>query len=894
MNRGKGTGPSRSRTRRKVVEVALLFERAGGAPSPSERGSFGRARIEAWFASRGWEPWPFQRDAWDAYAAGKSGLIQVATGAGKTFAAYLGPLAALMDEARGESDGARARGISGLRLLYITPLRAVTRDIEKALKEPVGDLCPSILVESRTGDTKASVRAKQKDRLPNVLVTTPESLTLLLTRENSAEMFTGLRAIIVDEWHELIAGKRGTQTELALARLRRFAPGVRTWAMSATLPNMDEAARAVVGTGEEPTIVRGEMERAVVVDAVVPSGGSDKTRLPWAGHLGLSMLPEVVKELDPERTPTILFTNTRSQAERWFHALAVVKPEWVPLIALHHGSIEREERERVEGGLKSGEVRLVVATSSLDLGVDFSPVERVFQIGSPKGVARLVQRAGRSSHRPKAACRVTCVPTHALELIEIAAVKRCIAAGEVEERRGVRQPLDVLAQHLVTCALGGGFVVDELYDEVRTAWAYRDLTRQEFDWALALVEHGGSTLSAYPDYHRVKLVEGRYRVPEKRLAQLHRLNVGTITADSTVDVRFVGGRSLGRIEENFIGALRENEKFVFAGKVVRFVGLADMVAYVRPATGKSNHTPSWYGTRLPISESLAQSIRETLERCRDGHYGTPELDAAREIVETQVRHSLVPSAHETLIELCKTREGWHLFMFPFEGRLVHGGLAALLALRLSRVQKATFSIAVSDYGIEILCADEFPFRQCLTPTLFSRERLLEDALESVNVSALAKLQFREVARVANLVFQTYPGTAKNARQLQASTSLIFDVLTQFDPENLLLHQARREVLERQYEESRLAKTLARMERGPLRIVETARPTPLSFPIVVERLAANSVSSETLADRVRKMREAWAEPQGEVRSTDGNEIEVNPRNPSRSPASRKRGENRAGV
>jgi ATP-dependent Lhr-like helicase len=841
----------------------------------------GRDRIDQWLASRGWRAWPFQEQAWDAYAAGQSGLIQVATGAGKTYGAYLGPLAELIDEIaecgipiadsepRSKSEIRNPKSaIQGLRILFITPLRAVSRDIELALKAPVRDLKLPITIESRTGDTAASIRARQKDRLPNVLITTPESLTLLLTRENAQQLFAGLRCVIVDEWHELLCTKRGTQTELALARLRRFAPSTRTWAMSATISNLEEAANAAVGTlggsavpaescvspavsAGPPIIIRGKMDRPVIVDSVLPK---DLRRLPWAGHMGLVMLPDVVASLDPA-VSTLVFTNTRSQAERWYHAILVTRPEWAPIMALHHGSIDKKERERVEAGLKSGELRIVVATSSLDLGVDFSPVERVFQIGSPKGIARVAQRAGRSSHRPFAPCRITCVPTHALELFEIAAARQALDAGQIEPRLPAPKPLDVLAQHIVTCALGGGFEADDLYHEVTQAWSYRDLTRQEFEWALSLVREGGGTLAAYPDYHRVTHDGSRYRVNKPKIAQLHRLNIGTITADTTLDIRYVRGRSLGRIEEGFIAHLHEGQEFVFAGKTLRFAYLKDLVAYVRPGKGRTSYTPIWSGIKLPISESLAGSIRWALERSSRGDDDSVELKAARPLADVQSRLSHIPAHDEVLAEICRSREGTHLFLFPFEGRLVNAGIASVLALRLTRLRKASFSVLVNDYGMEVMCADAFPFRELLTPDLFTRENLAQDTLESVNITQLAKLQFREIARVAGLVFQTYPGARKSGRQFQAGSSLIFDVLQDFDPGNLLLHQARREVMDRHFEHSRLAKTLDRIATSKIVVTEPERFTPLAFPILIER-HAQKLTSETILERVEKMRKQW--------------------------------------
>jgi ATP-dependent Lhr-like helicase len=823
---------------------AGVAQRDAGAAS-------GLASLRAWLAERGWTPFPFQEQAWAAHQRRESGLINVPTGAGKTYAAYLGPLADLIEERQ-------VGAVTGLRILFITPLRAVSRDIEKALKAPVADLGIKIKVESRTGDTSSSIRARQKKELPQVLITTPESLSLLLSQDNAAALFAGLRSIIVDEWHELLATKRGTQTELALARLRRLAPGLRTWALSATLANLDEAAGAVVGAGPPPpapSIIRARIDRPVVIETVIADPAD---RIPWAGHMGLSMLPDLLRVLDPERA-TLIFTNTRAQAELWYQAIRYSKPEWAPIMGLHHGSIDRDDRERIERGLKTGTVRLVVCTSSLDLGVDFAPVERVVQIGSPKGVARLLQRAGRSGHRPGETAHIICLPTHGMELVEVAAVRRAIAEGEIEPRLPLRKPLDVLAQHLVTCALGGGFEADAMYDEVRSAWTYRDLAREEFDWALSLVREGGGTLKAYPEFNKVRLVDGLYRVPERRVAQLHRLNVGTITGDATMHLRYASGRNLGSIEEYFIAQLSPGDRFFFSGRVLEFVRATDMDAIVRPARGKTSFTPHWSGTKLPISESLSEEMRRVIGSVHPGARPRErELAAIMPLLEIQARWSRLPREDQVLIELTRTREGNHLFVFPFEGRLVHGGLAALIALRLSRTTPATFSMAVSDYGLEVLTSERFDFEPHLGPALFSEENLAHDALESANVSALARRQFREIARIAGLVFPSYPGARKSARQLQVSSSLLFDVFSEFDPANLLLEQARREVLERQFEQSRLGRTLRRLRESERVIVRTERPTPFSFPLVLERLGSNTnaMSSEKLEDRIERMRREW--------------------------------------
>ena len=786
---------------------------------------------EQWFAGRGWTPHAFQREAWRAYAAGESGLVHVPTGSGKTYAAFLG---ALEDLAANPSAGAA--------VVYVSPLRAVARDIEHALRAPVDECGLAVTVGSRTGDTDARERARQREALPQVLVTTPESLTLLLANERAGELLGGMRAVIVDEWHELLASKRGVQVELALARLRRIAPAMRTWGLSATLRNVDDAARILCGVGSAPRVVHAEIAREIRVGSLLPDSVA---RFPWAGHLGLTMLKPLVSWLDPA-VSTLVFTNTRSQAERWHAAISWERPEWREVLAIHHGSLERDERERVEAGLKDGSIRIVVATSSLDLGVDFSPVERVVQIGSPKGIARLIQRAGRSGHRPGAGCEVLCVPTHALELVEIASARDAVARREIEERHGWRAPLDCLVQHLVTRALGGGFEADALFDEIRTTACFQSLTRAEFDWCLELALTGGRTLASYPQYHRnARGDDGRFAIATRKAAQLHRLNIGTISADATISVAFVGGRRIGSIEEGFIARLEEGDAFHFAGQVVELVRVRDMTAWVRRAS-RADLVPRWNGSRFPLSTALSAAVRRTLDEARRGEFREPEVRLAAPVLREQAELSALPRPDETLVELCTTDEGSHFFIYPFAGRLVHEGLAVLLALRMARIRPTTFAISMNDYGIELMAERGFGFEALLGRGLFGREGLAADLLEAVNLGELSRRQFRDIARVAGLVFQKYPGAERSGRQVQAGAGLIFDVLREFDPANLLLRQSEQEVIERQFEGGRLAATLDVLERGPLLVTRPPRPTPLGLPLVADRLGTTLSTEGVLA------------------------------------------------
>ena len=805
------------------------------------------------FQQQGWHPFPFQEEVLNAYAAGESGLVHAATGTGKTLAAYLG---AVNEWAAAYPDAAATDEPEGLTVLWITPLRALAADTEGALREPVEALGLPWRVERRTGDTSASVRKRQKEQLPTVLVTTPESLTLLLTRPRFREQTADLRLVVCDEWHELLGSKRGTQAELALARLRRWHPHLRTWGLSATLGNLDEALAALCGSGGEAPprrLVRGHVEKQLVIDSLIPD---EIERFPWAGHIGLKLVPEVVEVLS-EASSTLLFVNSRAQAERWYQALLQAKPEWAGALALHHGSLARGARRFVEKGLKEGRLRAVVCTSSLDLGVDFPPVDRVLQLGSPKGIARLLQRAGRSGHRPGVASRATVIPTHAFELVEAAAAREAAAAGRIEPRHPVEQPLDLLAQHLITCALGEPFDPDELYAEIRTAYAYRDLTRSDFDWALDFAATGGPALHAYDDFQRLALHDGRYAVPTDAVARRHRMNIGTVVGGGQVQVQYVRGQKLGLIDEGFLTRLDPGDTFFFAGKALELVRVRDMVAQVKRAKTKQARVPNFSGGRLALSTELGAAVRRKLSEAASidrkeasGEILEPEMEAVAPLFAVQQRWSRLPAEDGLLIERTRTRDGVHLFVFPFEGRAAHEGLAALVAYRLARHAPISFSISLTDYGFELVSRDEPPLEQALAAGLFDAAHLDRDLDAAINEAELEKRQFREIARIAGLVQSGMPGAERGARQLQASAGLLYDVFRRHDPDNLLLAQARREVRERELQTDRIRAALDRIAAGEIVVVDTPKVTPLAFPILAERLRAR-ISSETVADRIRK-------------------------------------------
>jgi ATP-dependent Lhr-like helicase len=806
-----------------------------------------------WFAERGWKPFPFQKEVWAAVARGESGLLHASTGAGKTYSVWF---AALNQFARPAAEPTelkprkRKPTAAPLSVLWITPMRALAADTARALEGPIQDLQIPWSVGLRTGDTSSSERAKQGRRLPSALITTPESLTLLLTRADAQATMSTLKMVVVDEWHELIGNKRGIQLQLALARLRQWNPQLVIWGLSATLGNQQHAQQVLVG--DHGTTVHGKVVKKLIVDTLLPPSIE---RFPWAGHMGLRMLPQVLAEVDSSSS-CLLFTNTRAQSEIWYQALLEARPDWAGLIALHHGSLSREVRDWVERALKEGHLKAVVCTSSLDLGVDFLPVERVLQIGSAKGVARLMQRAGRSGHAPGRPSRVTLVPTHSLELVEAAAARDAVDARLIEPRESPHKPLDVLVQHLVSMALGGGFTPDALLAEVRTAWAYRELTDDEWEWALAFVRYGGLSLTAYPDYRRVEPDEdGIWRVPDARLARRHRMSVGTIVSEASINVKYWskggGGGSLGSVEEGFIARLKPGDGFLFSGRLLELVRVENMTAYVKRATTKKAAVPRWNGGRMPLSNELADAVVEKFDAAARGDFSSPEMHVVSPLLEVQRQWSALPRKDTLLAEVLKSREGWHLFIYPFAGRHVHLGLASLLAWRLSRHTPLTFSIAVNDYGFELLSATAIDWHERLTTQLFSSDELLADIIASLNAGELALRRFREIARIAGLVFSGYPGAPKSNRQLQASSGLFFEVFKQYDAGNLLLTQAQEEVLRQELDVARLEQTLNRINNRTLDLHVIKRPTPMAFPLLVERMR-ESLSTEKLSDRIARM------------------------------------------
>lgn len=886
------------------VEASIGSREQGRGPSKQGIG-VSRKLLQNWYESQSWRPYAFQKHVWKSYLDGDSGLLHSATGSGKTLSVWLGPviewLAEQVDvlqlndesfrELRTQRDRteqlstwlnrlpsietlkeqrrtSRSRQlVEPIRVLWLTPLRALATDTAHSLNDPIQALNLPWTIETRTGDTASHIKQRQNKQLPTALVTTPESLMLLLSQRDAKARFRSLRCIIVDEWHELLGSKRGLQTELALARLRNWFPRIRTWGLSATLGNIGDAAETLMGSPNNDDasndcetqplpkrrrhfqIIEGSKAKRYEVETLIPK---TMERFPWAGHLGLKLLKDVIERIEKSQS-CLVFTNTRSQTESWYQAILHSRPDWAGIIALHHGSLDRSNRDWVENQLRAGKLKCVVCTSTLDLGVDFSPVELVIQIGSPKGIARLIQRAGRSGHSLGRTSRVLCVPTHALELIEFAAARNAMRAGVMEQRAQQSVALDVLIQHAVTIATAEGFQPESLFDEVKMATSYQDLDRKTWDWILGFITTGGDALKAYPDYQRVTVEENNlYRVTDPKKVRQHRMSMGTIVSDGMLTVQFMKGRRLGQIEESFLAKLNPGDTFIFGGKLVLLVRIHESTVWVRAAKSKSNaKIPRWLGGRMPLSTELADAVRDCLDQAAQGVFQENELQANRELLELQHAWSAVPRKEEFLIEQIKTREGHHTFFYPFAGRLVHEGLAALFAFRFAQREPTTFSMSVNDYGFELLSQNKPSLLPNVIRDLLSLEKLEEDIQQCLNQSELAKRQFREIAAISGLVFTGYPGSRKTAKQLQASSGLLFDVFREYDAGNPLLWQAHQEVLEKHLEHQRLVKTLIRLQEQALLTKQPQRLTPLCFPLLVDRMRAR-LSSETLANRIERM------------------------------------------
>ncbi|AZI54842.1 ligase-associated DNA damage response DEXH box helicase [Epilithonimonas vandammei] len=795
--------------------------------------------IQNWMMEKSISPFKFQVQTWQKFGSGYSGMVVAPTGFGKTFSVFL----ALISDFLNHPENYKI----GLKMIWITPLRSLSKDIAKAMQEAIDEIGLDWAVGVRNGDTDPKVRQQQVKNMPEILVATPESLQLLLGQKNHQRFFKNLQTIVVDEWHELLGSKRGVLVELGISQLRKYVPKLKIWGITATIGNLDEAMEVLIPYPIKKTKVTAKEHKKIEILPVFPD---EVEILPWAGHLGQKLADKVVPIILNSKS-TIVFTNTRSQSEMWYQLLLNVHPDFAGQIAIHHSSIDSELRNWIEENLSSGKLKAVVSTSSLDLGIDFKPVDTVIQIGSAKGVARFLQRAGRSGHSPFETSKIYCVPTHSLELIEVAALKEAIKQNVIEPREPQVLCFDVLVQFLMTLAIGDGFYPEETYERIKQVYTFQEITDEEWKSIIEFLTIGGSALKSYEEYHKVVVMEdGLHKVTSRRIAMLHRMNMGAIVSDAMLKVKFISGGYIGMVEEYFISRLKKEEKFILAGRVLEVAMIKDMTVFVRASKGKAQ-APSYLGGRLPLSSNLGQFLREKLSIALNPKTSEKELKFLHPLLMNQEERSHIPKDNEFLVEMIKNREGYHLFMYPFEGRLVHEVMAALIAFRISKLAPISFSMAMNDYGFELFSDKEIPLNEDNLDKILTRDNLMTDVISSINAAEMARRKFRDIAVISGMVVQNFPGQQRSNKSLQSSAGLIFKVLEDHDPNHFLVRQAYTEVFNMQLQEQRLVEAFKRIEKSKIILKFANSFTPLSFPIKVDSLR-QTLTSEDLDARIQKL------------------------------------------
>ena len=800
--------------------------------------SEGYSIVKSWLGEKGFEPFGFQLETWEKFGKNYSGMVIAPTGFGKTYSVFLAVITDFLNNPENYKDG--------LQLLWITPLRALAKDIAKAMTEAIDEIGLDWKVAVRNGDTPQAERVSQTKKMPEILIITPESLQLLLAQKNNHRFFKNLKCFAVDEWHELLGSKRGVLVELALSQIISYQKKLKIWGITATIGNLDEAMQVLIPYPIKKTKVVAKEKKKIDIIPIFPD---EVEILPWAGHLGAKLVDKVVPVILQSNT-TLVFTNTRSQAEMWYQLLLKEYPDFAGQIAIHHSSIDRELRIWIEENLSSGYLKAVISTSSLDLGVDFKPVDTVIQVGSSKGVARFLQRAGRSGHSPFETSKIYFVPTHSLELIEVSALKEAVKQKIIEPRTLVVMVFDVLIQFLMTLAVGDGFEEKPLFERIRSTFAFSEITPEEWQSILQFITVGGGALKNYEEYHKVIIEDGIYKVKHRRIAMLHRMNIGVIVSDAMLKVKFLGGGYIGMIEEYFITRLKADDRFILAGRVLEISHIKEMTVFVRNSKGKAI-IPSYLGGRLPLTSHLSHFLRLKLSDSLQAESSEKELKFLHPLLVSQEQNSHIPKDDEFLVEMIQTRDGHHLFMYPFEGRLIHEVMAALIAFRISKITPISFSMAMNDYGFELLSSQEIPIDEDILKDILSKENLIQDVMSSVNATEMARRKFRDIAVISGMVVQNYPGIQKSNKSLQASSGLIFNVFEDYSPENLLLKQAYAEVFNQQIDEHRLMNAFKRIENSKIILKFANAFTPLSFPIKVDSLR-QSLSSEDLDSRIMRL------------------------------------------
>ena len=800
-----------------------------------------------WFASRGWSPRAHQLELLAKTKAGRSALLIAPTGGGKTLAGFLPSLVELGEKApratKLVSTGSVIRRDGGLHTLYISPLKALAVDIARNLEMPVREMKLAVRLETRTGDTPASKRQRQRRDPPDILLTTPEQLALLLASADAPYMFGSLRRVVLDELHSLVTSKRGDLLALGMARLFQLAPAMTTVGLSATVAEPDELCSFLVpqplqGTAQADLVIAqaGAQPKVTMLDT--------SERLPWAGHSARHALGEIYDLIKQHKT-TLIFVNTRSQAEFTFQSLWGINDDNLA-IALHHGSLDVAQRRKVEDAMSAGKLRAVVCTSSLDLGVDWGDVDLVVNIGAPKGSSRLMQRVGRSNHRYDEPSKAVLVPSNRFEVLECRAAIDAVAANAQDTPPLRTGALDVLCQHILGRAVGEPFLADDLYAEVLSAAPYAGLSRTDFDDAVDFVATGGYALKAYERFAKIRQgKDGKWRVAHPRVAQRYRMNIGTIVEADMLKVRLMrkrgsatamiprGGRVLGEVEEYFIEGLRPNDTFVFAGEILKYEALVENEVYVSRSTAADPKVPAYEGGKFPLSTYLAARVRGILA---DPKAWRALPDQVREWLEIQEWRSLLPSAGDLLVETFPRGNKNYLVCYPFEGRLAHQTLGMLLTRRLERAGMKPLGFVANEYALAVWGLSDLGLAivrgELALGDLFAEDMLGDDLEEWLAESALMKRMFRSCSIIAGLIERRFPGEEKSRRQVTMSTDLVYDVLRKHQPDHIILRAARADAATGLLDIKRLGEMLSRIQS---RIVHKSldHVSPLAVPVMLE-------------------------------------------------------------
>ena len=781
-----------------------------------------------WFDSRSWRPRAHQLELLQCAQQGESALLIAPTGGGKTLAGFLPSLVDLVER------GPRPPGApGGLHTLYISPLKALTVDIARNVETPVREMGLDIRLETRTGDTPSSKRARQRSRPPDILLTTPEQLALLLAYSDTRRFFKFLKHVILDELHAIAPTKRGDLLALAMGRLRRFAPEVQYFGLSATVHDPEPLRRFLApGKEERPaSLVLGQGGAQAQVNVL-----DSEERIPWRGHMARHAYGEIYQAIKSAGM-TLVFVNTRSQAELAFQELWALNDDNLP-IALHHGSLDVGRRRKVEGAMTRGELRAVVCTSTLDLGIDWGDVDLVIQIGAPKGASRLTQRIGRANHRLDEPSRALLVPSNRFEALECRAAQEAVEAGELDGGPPREGGLDTLAQHILGAACGEPFDIEELYAEVRATAPYADLSRETFDRVVAFVATGGYALATYDRYRRlIQDEDGRYKVRDGRVAQQYRLNVGAIVEAPMLKVRLAsarrargvlrGGRKLGQVEEWFVEQLAPGDTFVFAGEVVRFEGLRETDVFVSRASGADPKVPSWQGGKFPLSTYLADRVRAMISHPKTWA-NLPQ--PVQEWLEIQRLRSIIPESDQLLVETFPHRHRFFLVAYPFEGRLAHQTLGMLLTRRLERLRLKPVGFVATEYALSVWGMNDLS--EVDLAALFDEDMLGDDLDAWLADSAVMKRNFRDCAVIAGLIERNHPGKEKSGRQIAFSSDLIYEVLREHEPDHVLLQAAWADAAGGFLDLARLGALLARI-KGRIVHAPLQRVSPMAVPVMLE-------------------------------------------------------------